>query len=347
MTLAGGQGNANPASPRKFQKAGKGSRTGGTRRNGHEPVESAERVQRATGMASASTPIDMQASSGNRRPPRPFHPPPADTLRAKRVQVGRLSQAGQPFSGKIPLAREKRPGRDRVARAVRSAPRATHRAGTHATAERHATRRGATHGARRTHRTRQPESHRRGFRGPVRAAHRAPRARFAGVFRDRAVRRHRRGSARASAGGHHPVGRAGERLRRGRAVPRPRHLRAGHPNARASATGSRSWPSRWAAPWATPTWASTVRPRCGAATGAPRLAVRQHAGRADRVDEPPRRRGRGAGRLRGDGLHRRVPRGVDGMRRAAAVRDAVPPRGAAHRMRRRAAGKLPVRHLRA
>ena len=45
-------------------------------------------------------------------------------------------------------------------------------------------------------------------------------------------------------------------------------------------------------------------------------------------------------------LDRHVPRGVDGMRRAAAVRDAVPPRGAAHRVRRRAAAQLPVRRVR-
>ena len=55
---------------------------------------------------------------------------------------------------------------------------------------------------------------------------------------------------------------------------------------------------------------------------------------------------RGAGGLCGDGRDRRVPRGLDGMPRAAAVRDAVPSRGAPHRLRRRAAGKLPVRHLR-
>ena len=38
-------------------------------------------------------------------------------------------------------------------------------------------------------------------------------------------------------------------------------------------------------------------------------AVRRDARRADRVDEPPRCRGRGARGLRGDGLDRRVPRG--------------------------------------
>ena len=63
-------------------------------------------------------------------------------------------------------------------------------------------------------------------------AHRAPRARFAGVLGDRAVRRFRGRGARAGAGGHHLVGRAGERVRRGCAVRRPGDLRAGHPGAR-------------------------------------------------------------------------------------------------------------------
>ena len=55
---------------------------------------------------------------------------------------------------------------------------------------------------------------------------------------------------------------------------------------------------------------------------------------------------RGACGLHGDGLDRRVPRGLDGVRGAPAVRDAVPSRGAPHAARRPAAEELPVRHLR-
>ena len=191
----------------------------------------------------------------------------------------------------------------------------------------------------------QPVGHRRRFRSPVRAADRAARARLARVLGNRPMRHHRRRGARACARGHHPVGRPGQRVRRGRAVHRPGHLRAGHPRAglllRPADYGRHAGRHRG------PHREGRVRGRAfDAARRGSVFAVRRDARRADGVDEPPRRRVRGSRRVRGNGLDRRVPRGLDGMRRAPSVRDAVPPRGAPHAARRPAAEELPVRHLR-
>ena len=59
-------------------------------------------------------------------------------------------------------------------------------------------------------------------------------------------------------------------------------------------------------------------------------AVRRHPWRADRVDEPPRRREPRARGLLHHVAHRGVPGGVHGIPRAAPVRHAVPSGGAPH-----------------
>ena len=188
----------------------------------------------------------------------------------------------------------------------------------------------------------QPESRRVRLRRAVRAADRPPRTRFERVLGDRPVRHHRRRGARDGAGRHHPVRRPRLRQRRGRAARRPRHLRAGRadpglllrPSGDLRHLGRQRVPPR----------GGRIRPRHAARHRRP--AVRGHARRSNRVDEPFRCREGRSRRLYRGRLHRRVPRGRHGVPRAQDLHHAVPSRSQAHRVRQPDAEKLPVRHLR-
>ena len=98
------------------------------------------------------------------------------------------------------------------------------------------------------------------LRRAVRAADRAPRARGARLLRDRPVRHHRRGGRAPRAGRAHPLGRSGERLRRGRAAHGPARSSTSASRSWASATASRRWRCSWAARSPRPTSASTASP---------------------------------------------------------------------------------------
>ena len=81
--------------------------------------------------------------------------------------------------------------------------------------------------------------------------------------------------------------------------------------------------------------------------GALPCCTAEHAGRADRVDEPPRRRGRGAGGLRGDGLApTRAPWRPWNAPSGELYATQFHPEVRHTAVRRRAAAQLPVRRVR-
>ncbi len=181
------------------------------------------------------------------------------------------------------------------------------------------------------------------LRRPVRPAHRAPRARPSRLFGNRAVRHLRAGDLPHGALRHHPLGRPGLRVR-GR---RPRHGREDllpwHPRSRLLLRPADH--VRQARRRGRPHREGRVRPRHHHAPGRKPHPGR-HAGHPDRVDEPPRRRLARAGGLHHHVDHRRLPRRLDGGRQPQPLCDAVPPRGAPHRLRQVNPGELPVWRLR-
>ena len=184
---------------------------------------------------------------------------------------------------------------------------------------------------------------RRRLRGPVRPADRPPRARGAGLLRDRGAHDAGRRDAGDGAEGDHPQRRPVQRLRGGRPRHRPGALRrrsAGLRDVlRLPADGPRPrWRGR-------PHRRAGVRPDPGPRQRA-RHPARRRPRRAPGVDVARRLGRAGPGGLHRPGVDRRHPgRSVRGPR-PPVRRRAVAPRGDAHRARPARARALPPRHRR-
>ena len=135
---------------------------------------------------------------------------------------------------------------------------------------------------------------------------------------------------------HHPLGRPGERLRRGRAHRRPERSSSSASPSSASATACSSWRTCSAARSSAPTRASTARPTCASTKPVGIFAGFADGRDARRVDEPRRPHQRAAAGFR-DHRHDATTRRSARSRttRAQDLRRAVPPRGGAHAARRR------------
>ena len=174
----------------------------------------------------------------------------------------------------------------------------------------------------------------------------ARRIRECGVFAELLPSTHLgREDPRAGAEGADPLRRARPRsTSRGRRRSRP-SCSISRSRCWASVTGCRRWSWRSAAGSSRPSRASSAAPTWSCATGGGRLLGGLPRG-AELLDEPPRRRLRGAG-----GVHRpRLQPQLAGRRLRAArprpLRDPVPPRGRPHPLRDRDPDPLPARRRR-